>query len=183
MVEKVGSDSRFSAMFKDEEYAFDEESERARLLKPVMSAKKTKRRAEDDSDEDEEIEEGEKEEEAVLPNELFEKEKATKSDSDSMASGSDEESEEEEEKPQKKVKTKKMAIRQGVNFSSIHGGPSKEKLIEKRHLEENVSISKRVKDVKHSEVTHVKGKFSSPAAYNDPILDRPENSEIPRSRP
>ena len=39
MVEKVGSDSRFSAMFKDEEYAFDEESERARLLKPVMSAK------------------------------------------------------------------------------------------------------------------------------------------------
>ena len=183
MVEKVGSDSRFSAMFKDEEYAFDEESERARLLKPVMSAKKTKRRAEDDSDEDEEIEEGEKEEEAVLPNELFEKEKATKSDSDSMASGSDEESEEEEEKPQKKVKTKKMAIRQGVNFSSIHGGPSKEKLIEKRHLEENVSISKRVKDVKHSEVTHVKGLFSSPTAYNGPILDGPENSEIPRSRP
>ena len=146
-------------MFKDEEYAFDEESERARLLKPVMSAKKTKRRAEDDSDE-EETEDREKEEEAVLPNELFEKEKATKSDSDSMASGSDEESEEEEEKPQKKVKTKKMAIRQGVNFSSIHGGPSKEKLIEKRHLEENVSISKRVKDVKHSEVTHVKGNVS-----------------------
>ena len=145
-------------MFKDEEYAFDEESERARLLKPVMSAKKTKRRAEDDSDEDE-TEDRQKEEEAVLPNELFEKEKATKSDSDSMASGSDEESEE-EEKPQKKVKTKKMAIRQGVNFSSIHGGPSKEKLIEKRHLEENVSISKRVKDVKHSEVTHVKGNVS-----------------------
>ena len=72
-----------------------------------------------------------------------------------MASGSDEE---EKEKSQQKVKTKKMAIRQGVNFSSIHGGPSKEKLIEKRHLEENVSISKRVKDVKHSEVTHVKGK-------------------------
>ena len=148
-------------MFKDEEYAFDEESERARLLKPVMSAKKTKRRAEDDSEEDDETEDRvkEAEEEAVLPNELFEKEKATKSDSDSMASGSDEESEE-EEKPQKKVKTKKMAIRQGVNFSSIHGGPSKEKLIEKRHLEENVSISKRVKDVKHSEVTHVKGNFS-----------------------
>ena len=105
-------------MFKDEEYAFDEESERARLLKPVMSAKKTKRRAEDDSDEDE-TEDREKEEEAVLPNELFEKEKATKSDSDSMASESE----------------------------------------ERGCLEENVSISKRVKNVKNSEVIHVKGKF------------------------
>ena len=132
-------------MFKDEEYAFDEESERAKLLKPVMSAKKTKRRAEDDNDEGD------------LPNELFEKEKATISNSDSMASGSDEK---EKEKPQKKVKTKKMAIRQGVNVSSIHGGTSKEKLIEKRDLEENISISKRVKDVKHSEVTHVEGTFS-----------------------
>ena len=50
-----------------------------------------------------------------------------------------------------------MEIRSGVEFTSLHGGPSREELIRKRNIEENQSLGDRVRKAKHDQVTHVKG--------------------------
>ena len=50
-----------------------------------------------------------------------------------------------------------MEIRSGLDFTSLHGGPSREALIKRRNIEQHQSIGDRVNTTTHNEVTHVKG--------------------------
>lgn len=120
----------------------------------LASTKSGTRKRKDSSSGDEKSgDEGEK----LLQPDVFVEDKAKEADSaDSLSGGSSDDSDV-EEPSSNKVKVKRMAVKRGVNISSIYDPSKTNQLNEQRKVEEEIPLEKRVSTVRHDEVRHVKG--------------------------